>query len=345
MSPSGPTRVLVCEDSKTYAAALTRLLQGGSTIDVVGVCETAEEAIAALRRLKPDLVTMDIELPGMSGLEAVEHIMSTTPLPILVLSVHVGPRSNSAAAALAAGALDALSKDSLDVTQPASAAAEAFRRRVALLSRARVIRHPRGNLPRRSGALSGLRAATVIGIAASTGGPAALTVVLEELPDSFPIPILVVQHMAAGFTEGLVHWLDGACSLPVRMARDGEPLGPGVRVAPEGAHLALVGTRLRLDRTTVEGHHMPSADVLFASLAEHAGVGAVGVVLTGMGRDGAKGLAAIHEAGGIAIAQDEVTSAVYGMPRAAAESAPALILPPDAIAAELSHLAKAPTRA
>lgn len=340
MNANGRTRVLVCEDSRTYAAALTRLLEHGGEIEVVGVCATAEEAIAALARLEPDLVTMDVELPGMSGLEAVEHIMSTSPLPILVLSAHVGARSDTAAAALAAGALDALSKDTLDMREPESAAATAFRSRVRLLSRARVIRHPRANLrrPPPAGA-RGSQAPAVVGIAASTGGPVALAVVLEGLPASFPIPILVVQHMAAGFTEGLVRWLDRALPVSVRLARDGEALARGVRVAPDGAHLRLAGRTLTLDRTTVAGPHRPSADVLLASLAESAREHAVGVVLTGMGRDGAEGLRAIHDAGGVAIAQDEESSAVYGMPKAAAERTPALVLPLDEIAGKLASLA------
>src|SRR6185437_13179340 len=146
---SGP-RVLICEDSRTYAAALRRLLEHDGDIAVAGVCTTAEEALAALPRLKPDLVTMDVELPGMSGLEAVEQIMGATPLPILVLSSHIGADSDLAAAALAAGALDAVAKDDLDLTQPSGAGGIAFRQRARLLSRARVIRHPRARIAART---------------------------------------------------------------------------------------------------------------------------------------------------------------------------------------------------
>ena len=149
-----PLRVLVCEDSRVYAAALRRVLEYDGDIAVDAVCATAEEAVAALPRIEPGLVTMDLELPGMDGLEAVGEIMSFRPLPILVLSAHVGPRSDKAAAALAAGAIDALAKDDLDLRDPAGAAGAAFRQRVRVLSRARVIRHPRARLGARPARLA-----------------------------------------------------------------------------------------------------------------------------------------------------------------------------------------------
>lgn len=338
--PRRPTRILICEDSRTYAAALRRLLEHDRSLAVVGVYETAEAAIAALPKLRPDLVTMDIELPGMSGLEAVEQIMGTRPVPILVLSSHVGPSSGNAAAALAAGALEAVAKDDLDLRDPASPAATAFRYRVALLARARVIRHPRARLgSRRPRPRRPAYSASAIGICASTGGPQALVTVLGALPASFAIPILVVQHITAGFTEGLARWLDGAVPLPVRLARHGASASPGVWIAPEGAHLVLKPCgRLGLDRETVARLHRPSADVLLLSLVENAGRGAVAVVLTGMGRDGAEGLEAVRRAGGLTIAQDEESSVVYGMPKAAAERGAELVLPLGEIAGQLRAL-------
>ena len=334
------TRVLICEDSRTFAAALTRTLEHGGDIEVIGVRTTAEAAIADLPLLKPDLVTMDIELPGISGLEAVEQIMSVRPTPILVLSSHIAAANDTAAAALAAGALEAMGMSDLPLTAPESSAAAAFRRRVTVLSRARVIRHPRARLPAR-GARQAPRAAppgAVIGICASTGGPQALLAVLSGIPANFRVPILVVQHITPGFTAGLAHWLNGAVPLPVRLAEDGSALAPGVTIAPDGAHLVLRGRKLQLDRSSPAGLHRPSADVLLNSIAASAGSAGVAVVLTGMGRDGAAGLGAVQKAGGLTIAQDEESSAVFGMPKEAARHGAELVLPLASIAATIAGI-------
>ena len=332
--------MLICEDSRTYASALRRVLEHGREIEVLGVCPSAEAAIAALPRLRPELVTMDIELPGMSGLDAVGEIMSVLPVPILVLSSYVGAQSGNAAAALAAGALDAVAKDDIDLLDPAGVSAATLRRRVKLLSRARVIRHPRAKLSaRKASSRQAMRSAAAIAICASTGGPSALTGILGALPASFPIPILVVQHIAAGFIEGLARWLRTAVSLPVTLVTESLKATPGVWIAPEGAHLVLEPTgRLALDRVTVAGFHRPAADVLLSSLADAAGKDGVGVVLTGIGRDGAQGIEAIRRAGGLTIAQDEETSAVFGMPKAAIEKGAELVLPLEAIAGRLEAL-------
>jgi two-component system chemotaxis response regulator CheB len=333
-----PTRVVVCEDSRTYAAGLRRALEHGGEIEVVGSFTTAETAIAGLARLKPDLVTMDLELPGMSGLEAVEQIMSSQPLPILVLSSHVGPTTTNAAAALAAGGLDAVSKDDLDLRDPAGAAAAALRKRVRLLSRVRVIRHPRARLSSRPPRGEDSRTVAAVGIVASTGGPPALATLLGGLPRSYRIPVLVVQHISAGFTDGLATWLDGAVPLPVSLATNGARLGPGIWIAPEDAHLVVRGGRLLLDRTTRSGHHRPSGDMLLKSLAQAYGARAAAVVLTGMGKDGAGGAGAVREAGGLVVAQDEATSAVYGMPKAVVEGGADWVLPLEEIAPRLRAL-------
>ena len=341
MSPLGrAARVLICDDSPTYANALSRLLGEGDELDVVEICPSAEEALAALPRAKPDLVTMDLHLPGMSGLEAVEQIMGTSPLPILVISSQIASRDSTVvAAALAAGALDALSKDDLALRDPAGPDGAALRQRVRLLSGVHVIRHPRASLAaRRPPARPPTRACSVVGICTSTGGPPALAAVLRELPPTYPIPILVVQHIAAGFVEGFAKWLGGEIRLPVALATNGQALSRGVWVAPDEAHLLLSRNGwLELDRDGSPLPFRPSGDVLLRSIADAAGRTAAGVVLTGMGKDGADGLAAIRAAGGSTVAQDEATSAVYGMPRAAAQSAE-LILPLDEIGARLTAL-------
>jgi two-component system chemotaxis response regulator CheB len=336
-----PTRVLVCDDSKTFAAALVRTLEHGGEIEVVGVTNNAEAAIAELARLEPDLVTMDIELPGMSGLEAVEEIMSARPTPILILSSYVATNSNVAAAALASGALEAISKEGISLTDPDDAASVAFRRRVKLLGGAHVIRHPRARLNGRSTIpIPAAPRGSVIGICASTGGPHALSTVLAGIPASFPIPILVVQHIAVGFSEGLARWLNATVPLAVRLAEDGARALPGVALAPDGADLVLGPEGiLTLDRTTPPALHRPSADALLRSIAQHAQGAGIAVVLTGMGRDGADGLGAVREAGGRTIAQDEATSAVYGMPCEAAKRGAAMILPIGKIADALTTIA------
>jgi two-component system, chemotaxis family, protein-glutamate methylesterase/glutaminase len=336
-------QVLICEDSRVYAVALRRMLEYDGDVKAVSVCGTAEEAIAALPRLRPDLMTMDVELSGMNGLDAVGEIMSSQPLPILMLSSYVGFGSDKAVAALAAGALDAIPKDELDLDDPAGRAAAAFRHRVKVLSRARVIRHPRAKLATGSAAGSMARRASVVGVCASTGGPQMLMFMLAGLPADYPIPVLVVQHMAAGFTEGLVRWLDRSVALPVAVAAAGIRPGPGAWIAPHGAHLMLTGAgRLVLDRDTVAGHHRPSADVLLDSIAATAGRTGVAVVLSGTDRDGAAGAAAVRRRGGLAIAQDERSSAVFGTPRAAIELGIDAVLSPSEIVGSLRRLRSQP---
>jgi two-component system chemotaxis response regulator CheB len=335
-------RVLICEDSQTYAAGLTRLLARDPEIDVVGVCSSAEETLARLVQveLKPHLVTMDLELPGMSGGNAIEQIMNVLPVPILVLAGGVERGSETALASLGAGALEVLSKDEVDLRDPSGADARAFRKRVKLLSRVRVLRHPRGGLNRRY-TPDAARRASVIGICASAGGPPALASVLGRLPATFTIPILVVQHIAKGFIAGFAEWLDDQVPLSVRLARPGRAAA-GIWVAPEGAHLVLDGAgRLALDEHGVRGPYRPSADVLLHSVATGAGANGVAVVLTGMGRDGSLGLGEVRRAGGLTIAQDEASSAVFGMPAAAVERGAELVLAPERIGERLRTLRQA----
>jgi two-component system chemotaxis response regulator CheB len=335
-------RVLICEDCPTYAAGLSRLLARDPEIDVVAVCSSAEETIARLAQLhpKPHLVTMDLQLPGMSGGEAIEQIMSAQPLPILVLTDGVQHGSRTAVASLGAGALEVLSKDALNLRDPDGPQANAFRRRLKLLSAVPVLNHPRARLRHReaAGSAAGAERAAVIGICASAGGPRALAAVLGEIPDAFEIPILVVQHMGDGFTEGFAHWLDDQVALPVRLAPAG-PGGRGIWVAPEGAHLVLDHVhRLAFDARQNGGPHRPSGDILLASIAASAGADGVAVVLTGMGRDGAEGLRQVSRAGGLTITQDQASSAVFGMPKAAAEAGAELVLTPVQIGGRLRAL-------
>jgi two-component system, chemotaxis family, protein-glutamate methylesterase/glutaminase len=338
-----PRRVVICEDSKTYATALRRFLEHDSDIEVAGVFGTAEELLPALDRIDPDLVTMDLEMPGMGGLRAIEQIMGDRPVPILVLSEYAGKGSERAAEAMAAGALDAMPKTGLRLGEHEDVWANALRSRVKRIASIRLNRdRPRDDdrpSPAPSDTVLESRAARVIGIGASTGGPPALLSVLRELPADFEVPVLVVQHIAPGFTRGLVSWLDSRVPLPVRIATAGVSGARGIWFAPDDAHLRLSASmRLSTDSKTRAGLHRPSLDALFASLAARAGEGAIGVVLTGMGRDGAHGVEAICKAGGLVIAQDEESSAVFGMPAAAIEAGADVVLPLAEVGAALASL-------
>jgi two-component system, chemotaxis family, protein-glutamate methylesterase/glutaminase len=339
MKEAPATRVLICDDSHTYAFGLRHLLEYDGDISVVAEYSTAEEAIAALPQVKPDLLTMDVLLPGMNGLAAVEEIMSYWPVPIIVLSGSFPDAPGKAAAALAAGALDTADKADLDLSDPGGNAAAAFRRRVRMASRARVIRHPRASLRRSPVTRGPARGASVIGICGSMGGPYVLSRLLGGLPAAYPIPILVVQHITAGFTEGLARWLDQTVPPPVRVATE-EPLrAPGVWLAPEGAHLKLAASgRLQLDRQTTAGLYRPSGDVLLNSIAKVAGRTGVALVLTGMGKDGAAGAAAVRGMGGLAVAQSEESAMAFGMPQALIVSGVDLVLDPDEIVGCLAGL-------
>jgi two-component system, chemotaxis family, protein-glutamate methylesterase/glutaminase len=334
-----PRRVLLCEDSRAYAAALSRFLAKDDQIEVVGVATSGERAIADVKRLRPDLLTLDMKLPGMDGLEVVKRLMKDDPLPIVILSGTVARGSERAAEALAAGALEVLAKDKLRLDRYDDLWAQAMRSRLRRLSSMRVSRPARvATVPRRRPAEGSGRVAQVVGVGASTGGPPALETMLACLPASFPLPLLVVQHMAPGFIEGFAKWLDRKLPVAVRLAGEGLRATPGVWFAPDDAHLTLTKSlRFALD-SDAEAPHCPSIDLMLASLAQSCGAEAVGVVLTGMGRDGAEGAAAIQREGGLAIAQDEASSVVYGMPRAVAEGGADLVLPPTEIASALCGL-------
>jgi two-component system, chemotaxis family, protein-glutamate methylesterase/glutaminase len=328
------TRVLVCDASPEYGDSLARFLGAGDELEIVGVYATGEEAVEALTRVTPDLVTIDLDLSGMGATRAIEAIMKVRPVPIVIVADGAGRGSKRTADGLAAGAREALPKALLQVDEPDAAPAVALRHRLRRLARNGVVHAPP------PAPASQRASARVIGICASAGGPAALEVLLAGLPADFPLPLLVVQHITNGFMDGLVRRLDQQSALSVRTATDGQTAGPGVWFPPDDHHLVLEpGLRLRLDGETVVGSHRPSGDVLLESMAAATGAGAVAVVLTGMGRDAARGVEAIVRAGGSAIAQDEQSSAVFGMPRAAVHAGADSVLPLASIPVALTRLA------
>jgi len=324
-----PIRVLVVDDSPVVAELLAGIVDADDELEVAGRARNGRDAVELCRRLAPDVVTMDIRMPVMDGFEATEIIMVECPTPILVVSASLGEGDlDICFNAIRAGAMDVVEKPRGCFSREYVAAADDILRRIKIISRIKPIRRHRRfqsevRRQRQASVQFPEEAATrIVALAASTGGPAALAQVLGRLPSDFPWPILVVQHIAPGFLDGFVRWLDGQMGLGVRTGSPGErPVRGSVYFPSEGCHLGVDGGgRLVLDPSApVEGHR-PSATYLFRSIAKAYGPRAVGIILTGMGQDGAMGLLEIKEAGGVTLAQDESTSLIYGMPRAAREA-------------------------
>jgi two-component system chemotaxis response regulator CheB len=321
---SGKTRVLVVDDSPLIRDIITMILQEDPDIEVVGQAENGQVAIDLVDALRPNLVTMDIMMPVMDGLTAIQHIMAYQPTPILVVT-----SSGEAAVAykaISSGALEVMQKPDMSL---GPAEWEGFVRRVKLLAQVKVITHVRGRGAASTQVLPFLGSAAVqagsqgriLAIGASTGGPAALAKVLAGLPPDLTVGVVIVQHIAEGFVPGLVSWLKTVTILNVKAAEDGEEIKPGtIYIAPTGTHTVVAGSRrLGLRHLPPVDSQRPAVDVLFESVQEQYGRRAIAVLLTGMGRDGARGLKAIRDAGGRTIAQDEASCVVYGMPKAAAE--------------------------
>ena len=326
-------RVLVVEDSLTIRKRILEVLAADPDIDIVGEANDGKRGIDLCEQLRPDVVTLDMMLPKMNGLEATEFIMAYCPTPILIVSASTNRGDLfKTYDALAAGALEALDKpkgNELDDVWEKKLVAT-----VKLISRIKVITHPRARLGRMGQTLvpstlvkqtsqslqnSGRLRAVAIGV--STGGPAALIEILRGLPDGFQPPLLLVIHVGKLFTPAFAEWLDKQSSVRVGYAVDGEPLPPcgdtRVLMAPPDNHLVLRQGKLRLTQDRERNSCRPSIDVLFESFAQELGAEGAGCLLTGMGKDGAAGLLAIRRAGGRTIAQDEATSVVFGMPREA----------------------------
>ena len=336
--------VVVVDDCAAHRRVARAAVEAGADFEIVGEARNGKEAVTLVARLRPAVVLMDLELPVMSGIEAIERIMATHPMPILVYSTLIGgPTGPAAREALAAGAVDVLAKPGPNDRETLDEHAEQLRRRLKVAARVRVITHPRGRLrsqglPLAGRPLAGALCASqptagsspspawpvdgvkLVAIGASTGGPQALLTVLAALPDDLPQAVLVVQHMAEGFIAGLASWLDGLVAMPVVVGTGAGRLRPGtVTIAPSGSNLLVRDDRLRVGASPPEPgqHHVPGIDQCFTSIALTLGPDAVGVLLTGMGRDGAVGLKAMRDRGAPTLGQDEASSTVYGMPQAA----------------------------
>lgn len=353
------TRVLVVEDSLTVRRRLIEILSSDPMIEVVGEAPDGKVAIDLCEKLRPDVITMDMMLPLMTGLSATEYIMAHRPTPILVVSASVNRgelfRTYDA---LAAGAVDVLEKPT--GKEPDGVWEGRFLSTVKLVSKIKVITHPRGRLksynldtsplttPRRDRAEPApVGRFEAVAIGASTGGPGAIVEVLRNLPSAFQLPILLVLHINEPFGTAFADWLDAQTPRRVSHAIDGEPFSNAIGrvvMAPGNSHLVVRDGRFRLTKDPERHSCRPSVDVLFDSVAAEFGARSAGCLLTGMGRDGAQGLLQIRNAGGLTIAQDEASSVIYGMPREAAQIGAAQhVLPVGEIGAAIARLTSSET--
>ena len=333
-----PARVLIVDDSPVVQEHLRRIISADARLTVVGIAASGEEALAIVDQVAPDVISMDIQLPGIQGFETTRRIMSQRPTPIVVVSGIGIEEVSLTMEALKAGALGVVQKPVSSEHENYLVMANRLCTQLAIMSEVQVIRR-RGGGARRGNSVPALHTASgvpsptvstpsfaptfhgpfrTLAVGTSTGGPNALLQLLTGLGADFPLPIAVVQHMAPGFMEGFAEWLSSVTPFRAVVVSGPISLVPTtVYLAPTSRHLVLNGCSASPDDGPPVGNHRPSANVLFSSLARSSGVSAMGVLLTGMGEDGALGLGDLKAAGGFTIAEDESTAVVYGMPAAA----------------------------
>jgi two-component system chemotaxis response regulator CheB len=338
-------RVLVVDDSALMRKLIPQMLAGDASIEVVGTAMDGTFCLKKIEDLEPNVVTLDLEMPGMNGIDTLKEIMRRRPVPVIVFSSHSTEGASITLKALGLGAFDFVAKPKDSMAHMAETARE-------LIAKVKAAAHCKVKPPLISGPILKPEKAPapaggpskVVGIGVSTGGPQALEYLLAQLPGDFPGVITIVQHMPEGFTEMFAHRLNELCPMQVKEAQSGDVLEPGrILVCPGNRHMKLkrlpVGDIVLLsDEPRVNGHR-PSADVLLRSVAEEFKTTGVGVLMTGMGDDGAEGLGAVKKAGGMTIAQSEETCVVYGMPKVAIERGYAVrVIGLDAMAAALQAL-------
>jgi two-component system chemotaxis response regulator CheB len=326
-------RVMVIDDSAFMRTALSRMIAAEPDFEVVATASNGADALQKIATLVPDVVTLDVNMPVLDGIGTLRRIMAQFPLPVIMVSSATAEDAEITFDALAAGAFDCLAKQ----LSSTSLEIEHIRGELILKLRAAALSRKKSAPPQpprkppvsadRARAKSASVEPAIVAIGASTGGPRALQEILPRFPHDFSLPILIVQHMPSGFLAHFARRLGASCSIAVKEASDGDLIVPGVAyIAPAGLHMlvehrpAESPERISLCKNPSQVPHIPSVDVLMTSVARVYGSRAVGVILTGMGTDGAKGMRAIHDAGGLTIGQDQATCTVYGMPRACAEA-------------------------
>ncbi len=338
-----PIKVLLVDDNQPTLLLWARIIHGACDMQVVGQASNGRDAVRMVEELHPDVVLMDVMMPVMNGLDATREIMSQSPTPIIVTSANFTSLECSIAfEAINAGAVSVVKKPGMTQSLSPEDSIKEFVNTVRAMAGVRVIRHRKADAPVAENELVAPVAACtndakpeIVAIAVSTGGPQTLAKILANVPATFQLPIVVVQHIAEDFVSSLVSWLNTVSRLPVCVARAGEaPRAGTVYIAPGGVHLQLTADhRFALTDAPAKVAHIPSGDVLLASVAKHYGAHAIGIVLTGMGSDGAHGLRAMRDAEAMTIAQDEASCIIFGMPQEAiALGAARLTLPPPAIA-------------
>lgn len=338
--------VLIVEDSKVVLDYLVYIVEKDPQMSVLGTADSGESAMQFLAEQRPDVILMDVFLPGIDGFETTRRIMTSVPVPIVICtgSTSLG-ETQFAMRALEAGALTVLRKPKGFGAPGSDAEAALLVETLRLMSEVKLVRRWNGASSSGASALSRTDipahpegpsgGPTVVAIGASTGGPPAILTILTGLPKDFPLPILLVQHISSGLTVGFADWLASESGMPVSVAVGGELPQPGrVYVAPDDRHM-LIGSGGELRTSASKAYYglRPSVGVLFQSVAEHYGNRAIGILLTGMGRDGADELRVLADVGALTIAQDEKTSVVFGMPGEAIRlGAARFVLPPERIA-------------
>ena len=344
-------KVLIVDDSRVVQEFMTYLLSSDPDIQVIGVAGSGEEAIEFVKENRPDLITMDIHMPGIDGYEATRTIMETIPIPVVIVtgSLRAHEVSNSFKL-LEAGALAVILRPPGIEDPGYDTARKMLIQQVKLMSEIKVVKrfpkHMNHTIrPTYASQVTnpGIKGIQLIAIGASTGGPVVLQTILSNLPKELPVPVLIVQHIAKGFVYGFRDWLSGFSHLRVNIATNGELLQPGnVYIAPDDLQMGIMsGLRITLDKLPPENSLCPSVDYLFRSVAEVMGANAIGILLTGMGKDGAKELKNMKDKGAVTIAQDEASCVIFGMPGEAVRIGAAnQVLSPVSIAGVLSSLCK-----
>lgn len=327
-------RVLIVDDSPFIRMMLKNILNRDPEIEVVGTARDGREGIKKLQTLKPDVVTMDVEMPVINGLQALDEIMRWQPTPVIVLSALTTAGAELTVKALELGAVEVVAKPSGQEGNDLNALAEDLVLKVKSVAGVDPARLPRKNweLKPKTAPFKPVQVVSpaaqveIVALGTSTGGPTALQTVLTKLPDDFPVPLVIAQHMPPGFTASLAARLDNLCRIKVKEAEDGEVLQAGTAyIGPSGKQFKVIrsGNELRTSvwlESPPQTLYKPSVDVLFSSLAEEVGAGVLAVIMTGMGHDGLEGAKKLKARGAFVIAESEKTSVVYGMPRSVVQA-------------------------